>query len=492
MSGVRRRARHRPVSRQSLRDGLFFATVAALILACLLGGGSSRPDILSLLYLRPVVIAAIGAILYLRGAEIRWRVVRAPLILLGLMALLMIVQLVPLPPGLWARLPGHTELYKQLQGVGLAQIWRPLSLAPEYTCNSLLSLLIPTAMILAVAGLRPSEYAWAPFVLAGIGILSALLGTVQLTMGVGYVYQYSDNTLPIGLFTNRNHQASFLAICLPALRICSLRLRKDPKQQIFQSILCAGIGLYFILTLIMTGSRSGLLVGTVGLIAAAAIGWHRRDGEAASVGRKHATGRKRHRHIRVAVITGFAIAVIGLGGLAYLSGRGTALVRLQQVDTIANDQRITYAPITWQLTRDYFPTGIGFGAFDRVYRMNEPDWALHQSYFNHAHNDLVELAMTGGAPALLLLVTFLLWVAYATITIRRTGQNVSHDMIRGAQFAIAAIIILLLGSLADYPLRTPILAMVMGFAGALLAIGADAARQSRKPTYPSNDSLPCR
>ncbi len=185
----------------------------------------------------------------------------------------------------------------------------PSFAAPEYTWNSLLSLLIPAAMILAVAALRPSEYAWASFVLAGIGILSALLGTVQLTMGSAIFINILTTPCDRAVYQSQS-SASFLAICLPALRICSLRLRKDRKQQIFQSILCAGIGLYFILTLIMTGSRSGLLVGTVGLIAAAAIGWHRPRWGSRVCGRKHATGRKRHRHIRVAVITGFAIAVI--------------------------------------------------------------------------------------------------------------------------------------------------------------------------------------
>ncbi|WP_267982994.1 hypothetical protein, partial [Acinetobacter baumannii] len=146
--------------------------------------------------------------------------------------------------------------------------WRPLSLAPDYTFNSLMALLVPAAAIIAISGLRQYERIWIPFVLAGIGTFSALWGTLQLTTGIGYVYQYADDTLPIGLFTNRNHQAALLAICLPALRICALHPRTNPGQQLFQSVLCAGAGLYLILSIILTGSRSGLLMGSIGLIAA--------------------------------------------------------------------------------------------------------------------------------------------------------------------------------------------------------------------------------
>lgn len=474
--------KHEVNNAQRTRDRLFLGAVAAIVVACLLGGGSSRPDVLSLLYLRPVIIVAIGAMLYLRGSEIEWRAVHTPLVLLGLMALLMGIQLVPLPPELWAASPGHGRLARELASVGMAQEWRPLSLAPDYTFNSLVALLVPAAAIIAASGLRQYERTWIPFVLAGIGIFSALWGTLQLTTGIGYVYQYADDTLPIGLFTNRNHQAALLAICLPALRICALHPRTNSGQQLFQSVLCAGTGLYLILSIILTGSRSGLLMGIIGLIAAAAIGWGSTNGrdEAADV-RRATTTRRKQRNLRLAIVAGITALVVGLGAVTYLSGRGASFNRLQQFNTIADDQRITYAPITLQLTRDFFPTGIGFGAFDRVYRMNEPDWALHQSYFNHAHNDLIELAMTGGLVALLLLAALLLWVAYAAITARRAALAIPPAATHASRFAIAAIIILLLGSLSDYPLRTPVLAMIMGFAGALLAIGVDIARGAKEP-----------
>jgi O-antigen ligase len=105
--------------------------------------------------------------------------------------------------------------------------------------------------------------------------------------------------------------------------------------------------------------------------------------------------------------------------------------------------------------RAFFPFGAGFGTFDPVYRRFEPDALLSTIYLNQAHNEPMQLAIEGGAAALLLLVLFLIWWLRAVFLALRPSGSSSR---RALAIAMAATtLILMLSSLVDYPLRTPLL-----------------------------------
>ena len=53
---------------------------------------------------------------------------RVPLILLGALAALMAIQLIPLPPGIWTALPGRERYLEAAAAIGIPQPWRPISL----------------------------------------------------------------------------------------------------------------------------------------------------------------------------------------------------------------------------------------------------------------------------------------------------------------------------------------------------------------------------
>src|SRR5688572_22475659 len=122
--------------------GVFIAFFALSFL----GGGASRGDVLSLLYLRPAAILAIAALLIL-PIDRDWRTYRSLLLMLGAFAALLVLQLVPLPPALWAQLPGRGAFEAAATAAGQPQPWRPLSLTPERTAQSLLALLFPLATL---------------------------------------------------------------------------------------------------------------------------------------------------------------------------------------------------------------------------------------------------------------------------------------------------------------------------------------------------------
>ena len=96
---------------RALRDSLaarpaaLWLLLALTLLTVLLGGGS-RDDIRSLLLLRPLTALAFVAALMLASSEARARG-QSLLILVGAVLLAVLIQLIPLPAGLWSSLGGR-------------------------------------------------------------------------------------------------------------------------------------------------------------------------------------------------------------------------------------------------------------------------------------------------------------------------------------------------------------------------------------------------
>ena len=151
--------------------------------------------------------------------------------------------------------------------------------------------------------------------------------------------------------------------------------------------------------------------------------------------------------------------------LLVLFGKAVALDRIVEDDLLA-EQRVVYFPLLLDLMRNYLPFGSGYGTFDPIYRSFEPDWAITTKYLNHAHNDLLELLMTGGVLALAVLAAFFVWIAIRLWKTRKDPRSAETISVRAGAVMVAA---LLGASLTDYPLRTPIAGAVLVFACWLMA-----------------------
>ncbi len=452
MAGARDTRRHRGSvpQRSSTRDVLAVTAVVLFWLACVLFGGSSRVEVVLVLPLRLVSVASLATLVLLaRRAD--WRRVRAPLLLLGAFAATIAIQLVPLPPALWHALPGRAAFAPALALAGADARWMPVSLTPDRSWNALLALLPALVAITgyAVLGASARRRTLEGFI-AG-GLLSALVGVLQLAGGEDsslYWYPVSHTGFPIGFFANRNHQAALLAALLPALRAWSLT-RKPPAGQPWAVKVSATAAVLFVLPMILlTGSRAGLALALVGAIGAWLVEprWASRSGRRARAG-----------WIAPAIGAG----VVGLLALMLLLGRATAFQRLVHDDPVLADPRFNFLPEVLSLVRSSFPVGYGFGSFDSVFRSAEPYSQLRQVYVANAHNDLLELAMTGGVPSLLVLAALLGWCAVRLARVSPL-HGAASDM-RVARAGGVVIVIFLLASLVDYPLRTPL-------AGALFAL----------------------
>lgn len=422
---------------------------AFLVLAFAVGGGA-RSDIQSLIILRPVAALACGAALL----TLRWEHIRTHRALFGFAVALILIfalQLVPLPPTVWQTLPGRSVIADIDVAVGLKGNWRPLSMAPPATWNALHALLVPLAVLLLGVQLpREDRFRLLP-VMVALGMISGLLGLLQVTSGRNsslYLYEITNPGAAVGLFSNRNHQGLLLASLYPLLAVFAWAGLHTLDQARLRLALAMASGLVLVPLILVTDSRAGLALGLLGLLSVPFLYRRPTVDDVA----------KRQRRMRSPLIPGLlgGCGVIILGLLATLFSRAGALDRLTATGQ-ENDLRFrVWGPIVDMAWR-YFPFGSGAGTFDKVFQLNEPEALLKPTYLNHAHNDWLEVFLTDGAlgSAFIAAVAIAWAAASANYWLRGDGK------LREIAYARMGSIVLLLTGLAsitDYPLRTPSLA----------------------------------
>lgn len=419
------------------------------MLAVFFTGGSSWSDEPHLILLRPLafVVAAIG-LWSLRLQHIRqfWAV----WLIFSLAALLTASHLVPLPYDVWSNLPGRQVIVDIDKAVGLGQISRPLSMSPETTLNALLSLSVPFAVLVLASQFDGLQQRRALGVVLLLSFTSAAVGLLQAT-GADIVHYSRQATQDVaGLFVNRNHQAALLALIFPMAAVAisaGVGLGLPRKIEAFAG---ASMCLVVVPLVLITGSRTGLLVAGVSLVLLFAFGLLPLKRVA----------------IRPWVRYSAAFASVGaLVGATIWASRDVAFMRLE-------DQTEDLRWPVWQSIVDmlphYLPWGTGAGSYVEAYQILEPDSLLRPTFSNHAHNEALEILFTAGIPGaalVLLAVVFLAAAAWRCLL-------ASGDAALFKRLGILVIILLAIASISDYPVRTPILSAVF----VLAAIWASASQ----------------
>lgn len=441
--------------------------LAILLVACAFAmGGSARSDAASLETLRPLAIIALGlALLTIRGAHIRNY--RVPLgIALACIALLA-SQLVPLPPELGSALAGR-GLVAEIDGAaGLGEVWRPLTLWAPATQNALWALLVPLSMLVIGVQLAAADLARLLLVILAVGAISAVVALLQTLgdpQGALYLYDITNFGSAVGLFANRNHQAVFLA-CLIPLMFAAVRLRKSrsgasytARKKVDPWLIGAVGAVAFLAPLILvTGSRSGLLAGVIALFSLAAM----------LPTANRFTGGDGLLHSRK-VQVGLAVVLIGVLTLATVwLQRDLAIDRIIDREP-GEDMRSLILPAMRDMIWLYQPWGIGVGAFRDIYEVNEPAKLLTGVYMNQAHNDWLDIALTGGLPAIGIAAAAIgAWLLRARQVFRAEAAD-EFGVLRKAGLII--LLILALASLSDYPARMPALACLFVLAAIWAAL----------------------
>ena len=445
------------------RLGLF----VAFLLLCFLGGGGARADIISLLYLRPAAILCLAAILIIPG-RIDWAAIRVPLLLLGALAIWILIQLVPLPPAVWTSLPGRQVVAEGATLLGMDQPWRPISMAPALTLNSLAAMSIPFAALIGFAALDEEGRRLLLPLLIGAAFVSALFGVAQIAGGAEspfYLYRITNADAAVGLFSNRNHEAALLALTFPMLALWAIQAGKAAGARRARMMIAATFGIFLVPMILVTGSRAGLLLGA--MAAAWACFQYLKDLRT----QRGETGIG----WRLPLVAFCVLAAVAGLFIAVATSRAQAVHRL--LGGAEADVRVQVFPVLTKMAGELYPVGSGFGSFDPVYRIYEPSRLLTPNYLNQAHNDLLELTITGGVPAVIILLLFVLWWFLKSRRALRAWSAPSRSF-AFARLGSFMILLLLLWSLVDYPLRVPTITALLAIAcGWLGSAGSEERRK---------------
>ncbi len=443
-----------------LRDGLsganarFYAFAAFLTLVFFMGG-SSRDDVQSLVFLRPLAVLFGAYALTCMDRE-TWKGRTFPLYIALALAALMLLQLIPLSPNVWTALPGRQIFADIADLAGIEQPWRPLTLSPSRTLNSLFSLTIPISAMMLYLNLDERHRKQAVAVIIILAGISALWAAFQLTgsaRGPLYLYNITNNGAAVGLFANRNHQAIFLAATIVMLGWYGASHPVAAKLSAlkFYSSIAA---IFVIVPLIfITGSRAGLILMAPALVTAAVLVYFGRYMIETQPSVKGNRPRKKRFASRQMILSSSIALVVAMGGLSVYFARSLAFDRLFGRGDV-EELRSQLVPILTNMIGDYFPWGAGFGSFEHVYRIYEPQELLNPTYLNQAHNDWLQFPIEGGLPATLIAVVAAAW---ATIQILKLVKNwhFSRYTKYSAIMAAMVMLIFLVGSIGDYPLRVP-------------------------------------
>lgn len=418
-----------------------FLTLCIFLFVVLVVGGASRADMLGQAVVRGAACVAL-AVAALVHAPARQRSLGMVGRLLVAALLLALVQLVPLPFPVWSSLPGRSFF---VQAAGNSAVWRPLSIVPGATINAAFSMLVPFTVWTLMRRLEPADWDRMPALLLSLVGASMFVGVVQFSGG-GFDNPFINETPDMisGLFANRNHFALFLAT---GLALTPLWIVQHRSGWAWRWPVGGGVIVMLLLMILASGSRAGMILGGLGLAAGCVVSfphWHARFG---SWGR-----------MRIGV--GATLAVTLLAGvlLASIQGdRARSVTRAMSLQ-VGEDMRVRAAPVVFDMARTYFPFGAGFGGFDPLFRIHEPFALLKPTYFNRAHDDLLELVLDGGLPALILLLVAIAW--WATASWRAWRDHPTRWAVR-ARMGSAILLLVLLSSVVDYPARTPMIMAVM-------------------------------
>ena len=379
-----------------------------------------------------------------------------PLLLIVLALLVVALQLIPLPPEIWTKLPGRSGIARGYDLLAIRRPWLSISESPYEAVSTSFALLPPLA-IFAVSATDNSR-GMAGALLIGTA-LAIIVGALQVASGptsAWYFYPIT-NTGAVGFFANGNHMATLLLAAIPFVPALLLsgksqqRLRGKSAATI--TIAIAALGLILI-GIALNRSLAALLLVVPVLLATGLmipVGWRLRW-------------------------VGVPLVVLGLAGaVAALSSNPLNSTSASSAKEFSLQSRQYIWRTTAAAIAETFPVGTGLGSFQQVYRLQENPDRVDATYVNHAHNDYLELALELGLPGILLMLAFFAWWG------RRLAQiwssNLSSPFDRAATIASAAI---LAHSVVDYPLRTSAMAAVFAMCIGILARFRPAERASAR------------
>ena len=443
--------------------------IAVAFLACAIvlgGGGSPNPGTELLLQLAFVALALLWLWVPTPDRRVPLPHSRAFWAICALVVILPLVQLVPLPPGLWTALAGQEDRAAALALVDREQAWQPASRSPARTLAALLATIPALFAFLVTAALDARGRYRLAGAIAVLACLAALLGAVQVSLGAAAPYLYAENHPTLtGFQANRNAAADVLLIGIaaaaaflapslaPSLGPADNGRTHAPGIAWLADRRAAGLALSGLLVVlsfavILTASRTG-----IALLVPVILGvWLMLRPELADLGRW-----------RLLPPAAAALGVVALAWWA-VQGGNTALGTVAERFAFADDARRELWRDGWFAMTQAWPFGVGMGGGQSALIAAERLEVLVPSVPNRVHNDYLELALEGGIAALGLL-------AAIAVLLARSAWRSWRERVAERPLTAMGVIVLMIAaahSFVDYPLRSVALACLIGTGAGLL------------------------
>jgi O-antigen ligase len=466
------------------RPSIVFCACALTMVGSLLLGGGTRGGylsdaILELLAIPALLLVVSSLIDALRRSTQIPRSTSWALMLGFAIAVLPLLQLVPLPAWIWTKLPGREAIVAIFDLVGGQSNWMPISVSPSETWLSFLSLLPPMAIFLGAIQLGYRERRGLSLVVISVGIISAFLGLIQVAQGPTShlrLFATVSNTEAVGFFANRNDFAALLYVILLfagawAIDLAFKAVSWRHVKRAASIVLLTAVFLVLIVliaTEAMARSRAGLVLTMVALAGIFAMVFAER---------RNASG------------IGPGKLLLGATLLAVMLAVQFTLYRILDrfADEPLQDARLTFARETISAASAFMPFGAGVGTFVPVYAMFEqPSDTIGNVYINHAHNDFLEAWLETGVLGMALFGVFVIVLGFRSIELWWRPPNRASELDRSLmRAATLAIALLIAHSFVEYPLRTGAIMAIFAFSCALLieplAVAEDAIMVTAEP-----------
>jgi putative inorganic carbon (HCO3(-)) transporter len=364
-------------------------------------------------------IACLLFALVVRGGPGRQRGLHALDYMVSAIALLPILQAVPVPRAIVEVVSPHSSTIRTrlTLGPGATSSWLPLSIDQEATIWASLvivgafALFFAARRVFAQGGMRPTVRG-----ISAVGLgLSAVALAQAATAGRLIYWRFPtdyEGPLPFGPFVNRNHFATWVIMAAPlCLGYIAARAHKHDAPEVTNRRtrlarladgrtlwLTAAAGI-MISALLATLSRSGILSLAVAVVMSAGLWWHR------------AAGVRWWAAVGIVVAVGLGVARADLPALAErVTGSGSSI-----------QGRVRIWTDTLPVVRDFWLTGTGAGTYRTAMLYYQRSDRVVQ--FNQAHNHYLQAAAEGGG-LLLGLVTCALFALARAVS--RLGSPEIH------------------------------------------------------------------
>jgi len=389
-----------------------------------------------------------------------WRVDRTLTSAAAAVVAAVLLQLVPMPRALLARVSPAVAAFLESHDLGYAlgaqsgiTPAHPLSIDPVATQRFVLFFLIVCLLFAGVRSLgaiRPLRFLVTTITALGGGL--ALIGLLQAGVSATKMYGIwapETATSVFGPFVNRNHFAAMMLMTLPVgMAQCASYLRAMRRQAgesapvvellgtraASQTLLTGFAVLLMSAALVMTRSRSGVAGFVVVLIAVVAM----------------LAGRLRTRQtLAVAAVLVVALAI----GVTAWIGWEPLVARFDQLPGSRFSGRVDAWSEGARIARAFWPFGSGLNTYaSAMLAYHDPAVTL---YFRTPHNDYLQVLSDGGLivgiPMAILLALLAVRIGRA---LRSSASQSSFDAwTRGG--AAAGLLAIALQEIVDFSLQTP-------------------------------------